>query len=46
MLGKIPTKWKQRPDMTIAVDWDTKLQINQSIHHLVFHSRILHKVMA
>ena len=22
MLGKSPTKWKQRPDMTIAVDWD------------------------
>ena len=24
MLGKSPIKWKQRPDMTIAVDWDVK----------------------
>ena len=26
MLGKSPTKWRQRPDMTIAVDWDVKQQ--------------------
>ena len=23
-LGKSPMKWRQRPDMTIAVDWDVK----------------------
>ena len=27
MLGKSPIKWRQRPDMTIAVDWDVKHQI-------------------
>ena len=26
MLGKSPIKWRQRPDMTIAVDWDVKHQ--------------------
>ena len=24
MLGKNPIKWRHRPDMTIAVDWDVK----------------------
>ena len=24
MLGKSPIKWRQRPDLTIAVDWDVK----------------------
>ena len=24
MLGKGPIKWRQGPDMTIAVDWDLK----------------------
>ena len=24
ILGKSPIKWRQRPDMTIAVDWDVK----------------------
>ena len=28
MLGKCPTKWRQCPDMTIAVDWDVKLPQN------------------
>ena len=23
-LGKSPIKWRQRPDMTLAVDWDVK----------------------
>ena len=30
MLGKSPIKWRQRPDMTIAVDWDVKHQFNQT----------------
>ena len=30
MLGKSPIKWKQRPDMTIAVDWGVKHQFKQS----------------
>ena len=30
MLGKIPIKWRQRPDMTIAVDCDVKLQFKQT----------------
>ena len=24
VLGKSPIKWRQRPDMTLAVDWDVK----------------------
>ena len=31
MLGKNPIKWRQRPDMTIAVDWDVKHQFKQTI---------------
>ena len=30
MLGKSPIKWRQRPDMTIAVDWDVKHQFKQT----------------
>ena len=30
MLGKSPIKWRQRPDMAIAVDWDVKHQFNQT----------------
>ena len=30
MLGKSPIKWRQHPDMTIAVDWDIKHQIKQT----------------
>ena len=26
MLGKSPIKWRQRPDLAIAVDWDLKHQ--------------------
>ena len=29
MLGKIHIKYRQRPDMTIAVDWDVKHQFKQ-----------------
>ena len=25
IVGKSPIKWRQRPGMTIAVDWDVKL---------------------
>ena len=27
---KSPIKWRQRPDMTIAVDWDVKHQFKQT----------------
>ena len=30
MLGRIPIKWRQCPDMTIDVDWDAKSQIKQT----------------
>ena len=30
MLGKSPMKWRQRPDMTIAVDCDVKHQFKQT----------------
>ena len=30
ILGKTPIKWRQRPDMTIAVDWDAKPQLKQT----------------
>ena len=30
MLGKSPIKWRQRPDMTFAVDWDVKHQLKQT----------------
>ena len=29
LLGKSPIKWRQRPDMTIAVYWDVKRQFKQ-----------------
>ena len=30
MLGKSPMKWRQRPDMTIAVNRDVKHQLKQT----------------
>ena len=30
MLGKSPIKWKQSPDITIAVDWDVKHQFKHT----------------
>ena len=30
MLGRRPTKWRQRPNMTIVVDWDVKHQFKQT----------------
>ena len=38
MLGKCSIKWRQRHDMTIAVDWDAKPQINQSINQSIKQS--------
>ena len=38
MLGKSPIKWRQRPDMTIAVDWDVKHQFNQTNFEMALHS--------
>ena len=29
MLGRSPIKWRQYPNMTIAVDWDVKHQFKQ-----------------
>ena len=51
ILGKCPTKWRQRPGMTMAVDWEVKPEINQSINktkyftreNKIFHSRKLHE---
>ena len=31
ILGKSPIKWRQRPDMTLAVDWDVKHQLKQTL---------------
>ena len=30
LLGKSPIKWRKRPDMTLAVDWDVKHQFKQT----------------
>ena len=30
ILGKSPIKWRQHPDMTLAVDWDVKNQFKQT----------------
>ena len=30
ILGISPIKWRQRPDMTIAVGWDAKHQLKQT----------------
>ena len=34
MLGKSPIKWRQRPDMAIAVEWSIKHQFKQTIRDL------------
>ena len=39
ILGKSPIKWRQRPDMTLAVDWDVKHQLkktNLNEHYFLF----------
>ena len=37
ILGKSPIKWRQRPDMALAVDWDVKhhFQTNKNNNVLV-----------
>ena len=30
LLGKSLIRWRQRPDMTVAVDWDVKHQFKQT----------------
>ena len=35
MLGKSPIKWRQRPDMTIAVDRDVMHEIKQTKQNLL-----------
>ena len=35
LLGKGPIKWRLRPDMTIAVDWDVKHQLKQTNKTLI-----------
>ena len=32
MFGSSPIKWRQRPDLTIAVHWDDKPQIEQTLN--------------
>ena len=34
ILGRSPMKWRQRPGMTIAVDWDFKFQFKQIIKQI------------
>ena len=34
ILGKSPIKWRQRPDMTLSVDWDVKHQFKQTNKHI------------
>ena len=50
MLGKSPIKWRQRPDMTTAVDWDVKHKFKQidirktrpyNVYPLIPHSLII-----
>ena len=51
MLDRSPVKWRQRPDMNIAVDWDAKPQIKQTNKQNTFKcdavvSLIGHKMMS
>ena len=39
ILGTSPIKWRQRPDMIIAVDWGTKPQLEQTNMYSLFSSR-------
>ena len=42
MLGKSPIKCRQRPDMTIAVDWVVKHQFKQTNQMVLLHlSRVM-----
>ena len=46
ILGKSPMKWRQRPDMTTAMDSDAKPQINKSNSKTLFHLQIQSEIMA
>ena len=37
-MGKSPIKWRQRPNMTIAVDWDVKHQFKQTNKQFFFQN--------
>ena len=39
IMGKSPIKWRQRPDMTFAVDWDVKHQLKQTQNFVFFLRR-------
>ena len=39
ILGKSPIKWRQRPDMTLAVDWDVKHQLKQTKKSFMLSSK-------
>ena len=41
ILGKSPIKWRQRPDMTVAVDWDVQHQFKQTNKQTVKNLAIL-----
>ena len=42
MLDKSPKRWRQCPDMTIAVDWDVKHQFKQANkQHMYFSAGYL-----
>ena len=34
ILGKSPIKWRQHPDMTLAVGWDVKHKFKQTNKHV------------
>ena len=46
MLGKSTIKWRQRPDMTMAVDWDVKHQTNKQTNKIDLHFSDLQQVTA
>ena len=41
ILGKSPVKWRQHPNMTLAVDWDVKHQSRQEVAKVVGDFSIL-----
>ena len=41
MFGKSPIKWRRRPDMTIAVDWDAKPEIKTNKKQCEYASSLL-----
>ena len=45
ILGYNPIKWRQCPDMTIAVDWDVKNQFKQTNKHKIMVTIIVFAFM-